>query len=126
MPVYLNYLSTRFLSKGGRIIRGSVQHISEIAESGVYSFLSHEEKKHVKSVQPPAAIIVCVGLGARFLGGVEDKDVYPIRGQTVLVNAPWIKHGKTLSDLDAETWTYMIPRKTGTVILGGTLEPNDW
>ncbi|KAJ2937063.1 hypothetical protein H1R20_g26, partial [Candolleomyces eurysporus] len=129
-PVYLTYLSTRFLSKGGRIIRGSVQHISEIAESGVFSFLSHEEKKHViskpNSIKPPAAIVVCVGLGARFLGGVEDKDVYPIRGQTVLVNAPWIKHGKTLSDLDAQEWTYMIPRKSGTVILGGTLEPDDW
>jgi glycine/D-amino acid oxidase-like deaminating enzyme len=129
-PVYLTYLSTRFLSKGGRIVRGSVQHISEIAESGVFSFLSHEEKKHIISkpdgVKPPAAIVVCAGLGARFLGGVEDKDVYPIRGQTVLVNAPWIKHGKTLSDLDANEWTYMIPRKSGMIILGGTLEPNDW
>ncbi|KAF6744877.1 D-amino-acid oxidase [Ephemerocybe angulata] len=132
VPSYLNYLLARFLSKGGRVLRGSVQHIAQIAESGVHAFLPASERQSdftktgFVRPAPPAAIVVCVGLGARYLGGVEDADVYPIRGQTVLVQAPWIKHGKTLSDLDAMMWTYMIPRRTGLVILGGTLEPDDW
>ncbi|KAF6744708.1 D-amino-acid oxidase [Ephemerocybe angulata] len=119
VPVYLNYLLARFLSKGGRVVRGSVQHIAQIAESGRgFGF--------APSPAPPAAIVVCAGLGARFLGGVEDANVYPVRGQTVLVRAPWIKHGKTLSGLDAEAYTYVIPRRSGLVTLGGTLEPDDW
>ena len=62
----------------------------------------------------PDAIIVCAGLGARFLGGVEDKNIYPIRGQTVLIRAPWIRFGKTQSSYDG-IWTYIIPRRSGDV-----------
>lgn len=36
-------------------------------------------------------IVNCTGLAARFLGGVNDADVYPTRGQTVLVWAPQVK-----------------------------------
>ncbi|KAF5314578.1 hypothetical protein D9611_007208 [Ephemerocybe angulata] len=136
VPVYLNYLLARFLSKGGRVVRGSVQHIAQIAESGVHAFLPASERQSAFTIAkrgfgfarpaPPAAIVVCAGLGARFLGGVEDENVYPIRGQTVLVQAPWIKHGKTLSGLDATAYTYVIPRRTGLVVLGGTEEPDDW
>ncbi|KAJ3508067.1 hypothetical protein NMY22_g16731 [Coprinellus aureogranulatus] len=133
VPSYLNYLLSRFLGAGGRIVRGSVQHISQIAESGAHAFLAPSERFNSDGTprtkcqpKPPAGIIVCVGLGARFLGGVEDANVYPIRGQTVLVKAPWIRWGKTLSNLAAMEWTYVIPRRTGIVILGGTLEPNDW
>ncbi|KAJ3520004.1 hypothetical protein NMY22_g12939 [Coprinellus aureogranulatus] len=133
VPSYLNYLLSRLLGAGGRIVRGSVQHISQIAESGAHAFLPPSERFNSDGTprtqiqpKPPAGIIVCVGLGARFLGGVEDANVYPIRGQTVLVKAPWIRWGKTLSNLAAMEWTYVIPRRTGIVILGGTLEPNDW
>ena len=63
----------------------------------------------------PAAVVVCVGLGARFLGGVEDKSVYPIRGQTVLVRAPWVRFGRTETKLAEESVTYIIPRRSGDV-----------
>lgn len=133
VPSYLNYLLSRFLGRGGRIVRGSVQHISQIAESGAHAFLPQSERfnsdgtpRPLNQPKAPAGIVVCVGLGARFLGGVEDADVYPIRGQTVLLKAPWIRWGKTLSNLAAMEWTYVIPRRSGIVILGGTLEPNDW
>ncbi|KAF9003346.1 hypothetical protein BDQ17DRAFT_1356052 [Cyathus striatus] len=75
---------------------------------------------------PPDAVVVSVGLGARFLGGVEDKDVYPIRGQTVLIKAPWVKLGMALykeNDLD---FVYIIPRSSGEVIVGGTRTEDDW
>ena len=82
--------------------RASVQHIAQVAE-GAYT-------DNVK----PDAVVICAGIGARFLGGVEDKDVYPIRGQTVLLRAPWIKFGRTQSSLDG-LWTYIIPRRSGDV-----------
>ena len=64
----------------------------------------------------PAAVIACPGIGARFLGGIEDKNVYPIRGQTILLYAPWIKYGRTLSGADG-SYVYMMPRSTGDVHL---------
>jgi hypothetical protein len=37
-PVYLNWLLARFLAAGGRIVRGAVQHIAQLAEDGVRAF----------------------------------------------------------------------------------------
>ncbi|KAH6905344.1 D-amino-acid oxidase [Coprinopsis sp. MPI-PUGE-AT-0042] len=127
VPNYLNYLLSKFLSRGGKLVRGSVQHLSQIAENGVAPFLEPAERRYHCSQNPsssPDAIVVCVGLGARHLGGVEDQDVYPIRGQTVLIHAPWIRSGGTLSEVNM--WTYVIPRRSGNVILGGTMGHDDW
>ena len=99
-PAYLPYLLARFLAKGGIIVRSSLQHISQVIEGGFTPF-------------KPDALVVCAGIGARFLGGVEDKDVYPIRGQTVLIRAPWVKFGRTF-DRPNET-AYIIPRRSGDV-----------
>jgi hypothetical protein len=60
------------------------------------------------------AVVVCTGLGSRMLGGVEDKDVYPIRGQTVLLRAPWVRFGRTMGSKDGY-WPYIIPRRSGDV-----------
>jgi len=59
------------------------------------------------------------------LGGVEDKAMYPIRGQTILLRAPWIKYGRTMVEKDGSR-TYTIPRRCGDVILGGTIDKDDW
>jgi len=99
-PVYLLYLLSRFLAKGGNIIRSSLQHISQVLEGALTPF-------------KPDALVVCAGIGARFLGGVEDKDVFPIRGQTVLIRAPWVKFGRTMNGKDEVT--YIIPRRSGDV-----------
>ncbi|KAH8817601.1 D-amino-acid oxidase [Flagelloscypha sp. PMI_526] len=119
-PVYLNWLLSTFLSKGGSIVRGTVQHISQVVEGGPGIF---QDQKRV-SVKPDA-VIVAVGLGARSLGGVEDKTMYPIRGQTVVVRAPWVRFGRTISSMTG-LWTYIIPRRSGDVILGGIKESDDW
>ena len=129
IPTYLPYLLARFLAKGGTIIRSSLQHISQVLEGALTPF-------------KPDGLVVCAGIGARFLGGVEDKDVYPIRGQTVLIRAPWVKFGRTFVGEDV---TYIIARSSGDVseapvytvyakclnfsrqiILGGTLGVDDW
>jgi glycine/D-amino acid oxidase-like deaminating enzyme len=99
-PRYLPYLSNLFQSMGGRIVQQQIQHISQLQPPIV--------------PQPPVSvIIVCAGIGARYLGGVEDKDVYPIRGQTVLVRAPHITFGRTLSSKNG-TWTCELPGFCGT------------
>ncbi|KAG8815673.1 hypothetical protein FRC20_002983 [Serendipita sp. 405] len=111
-PNYLLHLMKTFKSKGGNVVRACVQHISQVVDGGF-------------GLPKPDAVVVCAGIGARTLGGVEDKLVYPIRGQTILVKAPWIKFGRTCGSDDG-TWTYIIPRRSGNVIVGGIKIPNDW
>ncbi|KAG6815802.1 hypothetical protein H0H87_011200 [Tephrocybe sp. NHM501043] len=106
-PRYLPYLAERFISAGGVLVRASVQHIDQVIEGGADVFAG------APNPTPPDAVVVCTGLGTRFLGGIEDKNMYPIRGQTVLLRAPWIDFGRTIGDPDY--WTYTIPRKSGDV-----------
>jgi D-aspartate oxidase/D-amino-acid oxidase len=108
IPIYLDFLLAAFLAQGGRVLRGSVTHIYQVLEGGTSLFPGGS------NLDPkPDAVIVCVGLGARFLGGVEDKGVYPIRGQTALVRAPWVRFGRTKTSLTE--LTYIIPRRSGDV-----------
>ncbi|EJD40291.1 nucleotide-binding domain-containing protein, partial [Auricularia subglabra TFB-10046 SS5] len=116
VPVYLPYLLERFLARGGRVVRQRVQHVDQVLR-GAYTPAS------------PHALVVCAGLGARFLGGVEDGAMHPVRGQVLLVRAPWITHGATLASRDKHASaapTYIIPRRSGDVILGGVMEADDW
>jgi D-amino-acid oxidase len=119
-PAYLPYLASRLIGSGGTVLRGSVQHINEIVEGGARVFSAGG-----KQATPPDAIVVCTGLGTRTLGGVEDRDVYPIRGQTVLLKAPWIKFGRTMAEKDG-TWTYVIPRRSGDVRRCFLFSPSIW
>ena len=109
VPVYLNYLLSRLLAAGASVVRGTVQHINQLVESGAYPFTGARA-----GARPPDAIMVCAGLGARTLGGVDDKDVFPMRGQTVHLRAPWVRLGRTISAEDG-LWTYVIPRRCGDV-----------
>ncbi|KAJ7696778.1 D-amino-acid oxidase [Mycena rosella] len=118
-PVYLNYLLSRFLATGGSIVRGTVQHIAQVVEGGAGIFNGR------KCLASPSAIVACIGLGARTLGGVEDEDVYPTRGQTALLRAPWVKSGRAISSKSG-SWTYIIPRRSGDMIIGGSKGENDF
>ena len=89
-------------------MRDTVQHISQVVEGAIMPSGSDGKVSDVD------AVIVCAGIGARSLGGVEDKAVYPIRGQTVLLRAPWVRFGRTLIDTDGLR-TYVIPRNSGDV-----------
>jgi glycine/D-amino acid oxidase-like deaminating enzyme len=124
VPKYLNYLLKRFLEKGGTLIRGHVQHIDQVLEAGSTPFKG--DNSIDGSASPPDAVVVCTGLGARFLGGVEDKTVYPSRGQTVILHAPWVRSGCAFEAASTGEWTYIIPRRSGNVVVGGTLGVNDW
>ncbi|KAI0938425.1 hypothetical protein AcV5_000111 [Taiwanofungus camphoratus] len=120
-PVYLNYLMSRFLAHGGNIVRGAVQHVSQVVEGGAHVFTCGRA-----GPTPVDALVICPGLGARSLGGVEDMDMYPVRGQIIIIRAPWITSGRTASHKEDGLWTYIIPRRSGDVILGGTKIDNDW
>ncbi|KAJ7234450.1 hypothetical protein C8J57DRAFT_1195332 [Mycena rebaudengoi] len=118
-PVYLDYLHERFLDCGGKLVRASVQHIKQVVEGGAAVFEGLPPA-------PPAAVIVCAGLGARTLGGVEDKSVTSVRGQTVVLHAPWVGFGATSRKIENEFISYVIPRHNGNIVLGGTLNVDDW
>ena len=85
-----------------------MQHNNQLIEGGTRLFSGGNVNDTL-----PDAVIVAVGLGARFLGGVEDKAMYPVRGQTVLVRAPWVRFGKT--EIKESDLTYIIPRRSGDV-----------
>ena len=49
---------------------------------------SLDEAYDLADVGPVDLVVNATGLGAQSLIGVEDKDVYPAKGQTVLARAP--------------------------------------
>lgn len=62
---------------------------------------------------------------------MQDKTVHPVRGQVLALRAPWIKTGWTrqvgsLAGGEGGERTYVIPRASGEVIIGGTREVDDW
>ncbi|KAF7373132.1 D-amino-acid oxidase [Mycena sanguinolenta] len=118
-PLYLDYLQKRFLDAGGKLVHGSVQHIKQVVEGGSAVFEG-------RLPEPPAAVVVCAGLGARTLGGVEDKTVTPVRGQTVILHAPWVRFGATRRKIEDEMISYVIPRPGGNIVVGGTMSADDW
>ncbi|KAJ3259005.1 hypothetical protein HK103_003146 [Boothiomyces macroporosus] len=118
VPAYLDWLQKKFKSLGGRLLSKSVTHVNELFD---YADIA----------------VNCTGLGSRYLGGVQDELVYPTRGQTVLVRAPQVKYTITTGDDGSgfpsksgdkekqEKFTYVIPRKSGIVVLGGTYQEGD-
>lgn len=60
---YLPLLLAQFLRRGGRVKRVFVQHIDQVLLGGW-------------GERVPDGLVVCAGIGARALGGVEDKWVH--------------------------------------------------
>lgn len=110
-PHYIRWLQHQFISNGGKMVKRALAHINEAFDLG-------------DGQLPVDAVVNCTGLGARYLGGVEDDQVYPTRGQTVVAYAPSIK--ETITHLGKDHITYVIPRSDGTVVLGGTANKNDF
>ncbi|KAJ1675547.1 hypothetical protein EV182_001057 [Spiromyces aspiralis] len=105
VPRYLAWLLGQYLAAGGKIVKRTLGHISEAAD--------------IVNGRLPI-VVNCTALGARSLGGVDDKNMYPVRGQTLLVNAPHIDVTVTRISKNSTNLSYVIPRGDGTVILGGT------
>lgn len=108
--VYLPKLLVRFKALGGLIHRAT---LDSIASSFEY-------------LADPYAIVNCTGLGSLKLKDVGE-DMYPVRGQVMILRAPWVTEGMTkqVKGVGGER-TYLIPRRSGEVVVGGTREVNDW
>jgi D-amino-acid oxidase len=102
-PVYMPWLERRFIALGGRVERGMVGSMDEVAS-------------------PDRIVVNCTGLGARRL--LDDADVYPSRGQIIRVNAPSVR-AWTVSDDLRDGLTYVFTRGDG-IVLGGTAEDGAW
>ncbi|XP_061551787.1 D-aspartate oxidase [Phycodurus eques] len=97
---YLPWLRNRFTKAGGKVAQRKVSSFEELS--------------------PDYDVIVnCSGLGSKELA--RDDGVYPVRGQVLKVDAPWLQH--FIRDGDGKTYIYPGSRY---VTLGGTRQDGDW
>ncbi len=99
-PRYLQYLNDQFTKNGGKIIRQEIKMLDELK----YEY---------------PLIVNCTGVWSKQIA--DDPSVFPIWGQTLLIDAPHIQEG-FMSDY---SFTYMFPRDDG-ILIGGVAEPNVW
>lgn len=99
-PRYLKFLHDRFVAAGGALEIGAVQTLDE---------LRHEAR----------LLVNCSGAWARQIAA--DPTVYPIRGQTLLLDAPQVAQGY----MNDHSFTYLFPRGDG-LLIGGIAEPHVW
>ncbi|KAF4120837.1 FAD dependent oxidoreductase [Geosmithia morbida] len=110
---YLAWLNTRCLKLGIEMRRCSLDGIGDAFRS-----------------IPADAYFNCTGLGSYHLKGVEDRNLYPTRGQVMLVESPKTPmktmYFRSPRRVDNDT-TYIFPRyPSGGVILGGCRLDGDW
>ncbi|KAL6408917.1 d-amino acid [Ilyonectria robusta] len=111
--VYLQWLLAKCRNADVQLVRQAVDAVDQ-------AFLSSQV----------TAVFNCTGLGSYSLGGVNDKEMYPTRGQTVLVEQP-IQPLKRMyfrspRRVDNDT-TYVFQRPlAGGIVLGGCREDGNW
>mmetsp|Transcript_1970 Transcript_1970/g.2565 ORF Transcript_1970/g.2565 Transcript_1970/m.2565 type:complete len:365 (+) Transcript_1970:134-1228(+) len=71
----------------------------------------------------PKLIVNCAGLGNYEL--LQDKQMLPIRGHILKVEAPWVDKFYSIVDWESEDLVYILPR-SDCVIVGGTAQRNNW
>ncbi len=103
VPVFMPWLKNHFISLGGTISRKKVDTFFDLDGKADY-------------------IVNCTGLGAREL--CDDKEVYPVRGQSVKIDAK-NDGGHYLDQTGSLALCYVLPRR-GDIILGGTAEEHDY
>lgn len=114
VQAYLPWLQGEALKRDIEFQRTTVSDINDVLEA-----------------YPAAkAVFNCTGLGSYSLKGVEDKFLYPTRGQVMLVENPEIEmkrmYFRSPQRVNKDT-TYVFPRNPGGgVILGGCRFDNEW
>ncbi|OBZ79955.1 D-aspartate oxidase [Grifola frondosa] len=114
---YLPWIKSELIARGVEFVRKRVATLGEAAALA----------------GPNGVLVNATGLGARSLIGLEDKDVFPIRGQTMVIDNPKVNEFISLPlgapSVNGEA-TYIIPRpKPGggcTTILGGCYQKDNW
>jgi D-amino-acid oxidase len=97
-----------------------------IIKRGIISHITQAGSCH--STGRADVTINCTGLLASKLGGVMDSNVYPGRGQIVLVRSePGVMITVSGTDDGSEEATYIMQRAVGGgTILGGCLQHDNW
>ncbi|KAI4764315.1 FAD dependent oxidoreductase [Aureobasidium sp. EXF-3400] len=113
--IYLPWLVSQCLKNGVIFRRGVVKHIADATS------LHHSGK-------PADLVVNCTGLFSLFMEGVQDKNMYPARGQIVLVrNDPGIMATTSGTDHGDDEAVYIMHRAAGGgCILGGCLQADRW
>ncbi|CRG88491.1 hypothetical protein PISL3812_05522 [Talaromyces islandicus] len=110
--IYLAWLQSDLLKAGVMFLRRPYEHIDQVFDDF------------------PAAVAVfnCTGLGARTLGGVEDKNVYSIKGQTLLLAEPSMPLSRMyMHKINNDEFTHIFPRPLGGgIIVGGIRLHHDY
>ena len=99
-PLYLQNLLDQFEDAGGTIEIREVESLQEL-------------------VNERRLLVNCTGIGARKVAA--DPAVYPIRGQTALIDAPQIVEGY----MNFSEVTHLFPRGDG-VLIGGVYQYGNW
>ncbi|XP_059556704.1 D-aspartate oxidase isoform X5 [Myotis daubentonii] len=96
----------------------AVHLVSGVKESG--GMILTRRIEDLWELHPSFDIVVnCSGLGSRQLAG--DLEIFPVRGQLLKVQAPWVKHFIR----DGSGLTYIYPGASN-VTLGGSRQKGDW
>jgi hypothetical protein len=127
VPQYLLYLQEKAKGCGVEFVKARLDtskgfvHALKEAEELVWSS-SHSQGSSNSLSTPAACFINATGIGALAL--CNDTNVFPIRGQTVLVKG---EARSTITRVGSNYRAYCIPRPgSGTTILGGTKEEGVW
>lgn len=108
-PKFLYNFSQYLVKQGIEIKRRKLSHISQAFISGSTRFVFN-----------------CTGIGAHDLGGVNDTQVYPTRGQVVVIKAPHINQNKMRWGDDYATYIIKRPYSNDQLILGGFMQKDNW
>lgn len=95
-PKFLKFLGQYVAQQGASFVRTKLDHIGQ-----AFDYAS-------PSARSPTVVFNCTGIGAQTLGGVADGDVYPTRGQVVVIRAPHINENRAV--WSPHFATYVIPR----------------
>lgn len=104
-----------------------IQSIKKYLETSGVTFLQ-KKLTHITQAYLPRTKVVfnCTGLGAFSLSGVKDSNVYPTRGQVLVVHAPHIHENRMRWGENYATYIIPRPHSHGQLILGGFLQKDNW
>ena len=104
VPTYMPYLRDRVQAKGAKF------HLRDLSD--------------LRALFPDYDLVLnCSGVGARELA--DDEEVFPIRGQIVLLSrSPAVTESTRIYQKQDE-FTLILPRKND-IVIGGTAQDNDW
>ncbi|KAH7241470.1 D-amino-acid oxidase [Fusarium tricinctum] len=114
-PLYLGWLVGQCRRAGIVLRRGTIEHVSDAR--------NYSHRDNIANI-----VINCTGLGSSRLGGVEDPQVTPIRGQVVLIRNE-IDSMYTISGTDdgPDEISYCMARASGGgTVVGGSYQMHNW